>query len=73
MIETKNNFIEFGFDPFKFIEDGLKIVTDNNLRSEATESRVARGEVFLEKSTIGTDIKVVLENLLLNNLILILD
>jgi hypothetical protein len=48
MIETKNNFIEFGFDPFKFIEDGLKIVTDNNLRSEATESRVTGyyGSIF---------------------------
>jgi len=43
MIQTKNNFIEFGFDPFKFIEDGLKIVTDNNLRSEATERNVTGG------------------------------
>lgn len=42
MIETSKNYIEFGFDPFKFIEDGLKIVTDNSLRSEATQSRVER-------------------------------
>jgi transposase len=28
MIKTDKNFIEFGFDPFKFIEDGLKIVAD---------------------------------------------
>ena len=43
MTKTDKNYIQFGFDPFQFIEDGLKIVADNNLRSEATESSVTSG------------------------------
>lgn len=43
MAKTEKNYIQFGFDPFQFIEDGLKIVADNNLRSEATESSVMSG------------------------------
>ena len=30
-VEAKNHHIGFGFDPYKWIEDGIKIAVDNNL------------------------------------------
>ena len=43
MPKAKDNYIVFGFDPYKFIEEGLDIVKRDGLRTIYDESRVQYG------------------------------
>jgi hypothetical protein len=40
MPKAKDNYIVFGFDPYKFIEEGLDIVKKDGLRTIYKDSRV---------------------------------
>ena len=40
MPKAKDNYIVFGFDPYKFIEEGLDIVKKDGLRTIYNESKV---------------------------------
>jgi hypothetical protein len=42
-ISVANNYIEFGFDPYKFIEEGIEIVRRESLRTIYSLSRVTGG------------------------------
>jgi hypothetical protein len=43
MPKAKDNYIVFGFDPYKFIEEGLDIVKKDGLRTIYSESSVTSG------------------------------
>jgi hypothetical protein len=43
MPKAKDNYIVFGFDPYKFIEEGLDIVRKDGLRTIYEESSVTSG------------------------------
>ena len=42
-IPVANNYIEFGFDPYKFIEEGIEIVRIESLRTIYSLSSVRSG------------------------------
>lgn len=47
-VEAKNHFIGFGFDPYKWIDDGIKIAEDNNLPQRSLSSVTSSSQVSIK-------------------------